>query len=446
MNRAVSEDPQLQLVSLIRIARREPKFTFRGRSGESSNPLFRGFNKVDEETERYDQPVLIRLNTKDEAELRGGFPKTPEDLYGFQAVIVDDLEAEFFTADQMLLLQKFVSARGGGFLMMGGADSLQDGKFARTPVGDMLPVYLDRLPESQGEAFRFSLTREGWLESWMRLHATEDRERERLDLLPPFRVLNALREAKPGASVLATVTDDAGTHFPAVVVQRFGAGRAATLAIGDLFQAGNKHESAPQDLGKMWRQMLRWLIADVPKRIEVRTEEGQDSTVDILVRVRDEKFEPLENAQVRLNIVAPAGNSETNRVTIPAEPSEQEAGVYRATYVPRESGPYRVLAEVSDLAGVRVGGEEGGWVSEPLAREFASLSPNREVVEELARKSGGELVPIDRLENFVDSLKRKKAPIVETHSYPLWHKSSFFLLALACFASEWGLRRWKGLA
>jgi len=38
MNRAVSEDPQLQLVGLIRIAKREPKFTFRGhsRGGSSS--------------------------------------------------------------------------------------------------------------------------------------------------------------------------------------------------------------------------------------------------------------------------------------------------------------------------------------------------------------------------------------------------------------------------
>jgi hypothetical protein len=43
LNRAVEEDTQVQLVGLIRVAKREPKFDFRGRSGESSNPLFRGF-------------------------------------------------------------------------------------------------------------------------------------------------------------------------------------------------------------------------------------------------------------------------------------------------------------------------------------------------------------------------------------------------------------------
>ena len=51
LNRAISEDPQVQLVGLIRIARRELEIRLsRGRTGESSNPLFRGFNKGDEET------------------------------------------------------------------------------------------------------------------------------------------------------------------------------------------------------------------------------------------------------------------------------------------------------------------------------------------------------------------------------------------------------------
>lgn len=93
LNRAISEDPQLQLPAIIRVAKREQKFTFRGRAGESSNPIFRGFNKTTEETERYDQPVLVRLNMKDENELRGGVPKVPEALYQYHALIIDDLEA-----------------------------------------------------------------------------------------------------------------------------------------------------------------------------------------------------------------------------------------------------------------------------------------------------------------------------------------------------------------
>ena len=81
-----------------------------------------------EAAEQYDQPVLVRLGTKDEDELRGGFPKTAEELYKYDAVILDDVEAAFFTQDQQSLVKNFVSRRGGGLLMLGGPDSLDSGK------------------------------------------------------------------------------------------------------------------------------------------------------------------------------------------------------------------------------------------------------------------------------------------------------------------------------
>src|SRR6266699_519495 len=156
-------------------------------------------------------------------------------LVGYHAVMVDDLEAEFFTRDQMALLQKFVSERGGGFLMLGGAETFHQGKYERTPVGDMLPVYLDHFVETKPTTnFQFGLTREGWLQPWARLRNTENEEKSRLESMPAFQVLNRVREIKPGASVIATVRDESGHTLPALAVQRFGNGRVATLMVGDL--------------------------------------------------------------------------------------------------------------------------------------------------------------------------------------------------------------------
>ncbi|MBI3880361.1 MAG: hypothetical protein HY301_09905, partial [Verrucomicrobia bacterium] len=306
LHRAVEEDDQTQLVGLIRIAKREPKFEFRGRAGESSNPLFRGFgNQSKEEIERYDQPVLVRLNTRDEFELRAGFPKTPEDLFGYHAVILDDLESEFFTADQHSLLQKFVSERGGGFLMLGGAESFREGNFQKTGIGDLLPVYLDQRADVGGDKeYRLSLTREGWLQPWARLRNNEGEERKRLADLPHFDTLNHVREFKPGAMVVATVTDGK-KELPALVTQRFGRGRTAALLIGDLWQSGLGDEARQNDLKKGWRQLVRWLVADVPEPVEIRTESqtgDADGAMKISVRVRDQKFQPLDNATVSLKV------------------------------------------------------------------------------------------------------------------------------------------------
>src|SRR5687767_5679814 len=217
LNRAVQGDDQVQLVGLIRVAKREPKFDFRGRAGETSNPLFRGFGEQSpDEVQRYDQPVLMRVQVRDEFELRAGFPRTAEDLYGYHAVIIDDLEAEFFSPDQAQLLQKFVSERGGGFLMLGGMECFHEGKYLRTPIGDMLPVYLDHdeaLTAASAEApgpLHFQLSREGWLQAWARLRDNESDERARMDGMARFEVLNRVRGIKPGASVIATVRDERG--------------------------------------------------------------------------------------------------------------------------------------------------------------------------------------------------------------------------------------------
>jgi hypothetical protein len=113
LQRSMRDDPEVDLVSLIRIAKREAKFSFRGRDGQQSNSLFRGYETQDDDTtEQHDEPVFIRIGTRDAEELRGGFPKDPETLYQYDAIILDDVEADFFNEDQKALLQKFVSLRG----------------------------------------------------------------------------------------------------------------------------------------------------------------------------------------------------------------------------------------------------------------------------------------------------------------------------------------------
>ena len=450
LHRAVEGDDQTQLVGLIRIANREPKFSFRGRAGEDSNPLFRGFgNQSKEDVERYDQPVFVRLGTEDEFELRGGFPKTAEELFKYRAVILDDTEAEFFTAEQMSLLQRFVSERGGGLLALGGAESFREGRYARTAIGEMLPIYLrgeeSAVRNQEPGTLRLALKREGWLEPWARLRANEADERARLDALPGFDVLNRSGEAKPAATVVATVTD--GTHkYPALVTQRFGRGRTAALLVGDLWQSGLGDEARQKDLMKAWRQMVRWMVADVPEPIEVRSEPQPDGvSVRLQVRARDAKFQPLENGTVALTVTR-AGVADAPPLMLTAEASAGEPGLYETTYIPRENGGYRVEAAVRNDAGTLAGTASAGWTSDLAAAEFRDLKPNRALMEQLARQTGGEVLAPEDLAAFARRLPTERAPVTETWTHPLWHTPWMMLFAFACLVGEWGLRRWKGLA
>jgi hypothetical protein len=215
-------------------------------------------------------------------------------------------------------------------------------------------------------------------------------------------------------------------------------------------------------MDKAWRQLTRWLVADVPNRVELNVEPKRDDpnqAVLLKARVRDKKFQPLDNATVNLtvqvvtNVISPLKpnadtkpHQATNSIRITAEPALNERGLYQATYVPRETGGYRAEGTVADETGAEVGRAEAGWTADPAAEEFRSLKPNRALLETIARQTGGEVIPLIRLDSFAAGLPNRKAPITESWTVPLWHRSAVFLFAFVCFIAEWGLRRWKGMA
>lgn len=448
LRRAIESDEQVQMTGMIRIARKEPKFDWRSRDGEVSNPLFRGFDGKTEDTERYDQPVLIRLNTRDPDELREGFPKTAEELYQYHAIVIDDLEADFFSPDQLALLERFVSERGGGLLMLGGSESFRQGGYEKTPVGRMLPIYLDSSgPKEPASSYRMFLTRDGWLQPWARLRSTETEEQQRLAEMPNFLVLNRAGNAKPGASVIAEVSDAAGQKRPALVVQSFGRGRCVAMLIGDLWRWQINRTDVQRekdDLGKAWRQTVRWLIADVPNRIELRTALKEDLSqplMQIEARVRTKEFQSQDNAVATVKVVLPDGTS-VNQI---AEPSLREPGLYESTFTARQAGCYRATVDVVNSDGQPVGAAETGWTTDPAADEFAQVAPNTSFLEDVAKRTSGQVVSIRDLDSFVRSLPTRKAPMTEAYTTPLWHQPWVLALVVACLCAEWALRRWKGL-
>ena len=453
LRRAVIRDAEVELVGLIRAARREPKFEWRGRTGEMSNPLFRGFNSdVPEEELRYDQAVLVRLNTRDKEELREGFPKTPEALFGeYRAIILDDVEAEFFTQEQMNLMERFVSTRGGSLLMLGGAESFREGGYDKTPIGQMLPVYLDRMnaADSPGPimASSLSLTREGWLEPWVRLRQDQDKEEARLAFMPEFHAANRASAIKPGASLLAVLSDEDNRRHPALVTQRYGSGRSGAFLVGDVWRWGMKSPDLREDMGKSWRQLMRWLVVDTPDLIEFshfRQPVGDGDGVDFSVQVRDKAFHA--NGEVGVEIEVRQGTGDGEKVAeLFGEPNLEEEGNFKANFYPREDGAYRAKVAVNGKDGEKLGEREAGWVRNSGVDELRRLQPDRSILERLAAASGGRVLEMDEVMAFVKKeLPAMETPVTEHWTRPLWHAPWLFMVALLLLVGEWGLRRWKG--
>ena len=157
--------------------------------------------------------------------------------------------------------------------------------------------------------------------------------------------------------------------------------------------------------------------------------------------VRDAEFRHLDNAEVRIAIHKPDGN----QVDLTAEPSEAKSGVYEATIASGLPGAYRAEVVATAEDGSEIARRDTGWVSETITNEFRRLRPNRELLQRMADQSGGEVIAANRLDHFVRDLSKRRIPITEPIIEPLWHKWTFFLIAISCLVGEWGVRRLRGL-
>ncbi|MFN7874860.1 MAG: hypothetical protein ACK5PB_06050 [Pirellula sp.] len=474
LSRAISEDAEVELTALIRIAKKEPKFNFRDNRVDSANPLFSGFEDVsEEEKEQFDQPVFVRLGLTEAGQLQAGFPKDDEELFSYNAILIDDLESDFLSMEQQSMIRRFVTVRGGGLLMLGGQESMRGKSFENSVLSQLLPVYGDSISEDPsdwtnnpneavGQQIRFELTREGWLQPFMRTVDTELREKERLSEMPDFQVVNKTSDVKPGASVLASGTlagpgstnnlgelgesgDRNSETVPLFVVQKYGRGRTAAFLIGDWWRWAMHRKSLDQSpMFQAWRQMIRWMVNDVPRSITMSSEKvtGAAKLRRIIADVKGPDFKIVDNAIVNVELKEPDGNKTELRL----EPSLDVPGRYESIVLCEQDGIYVATATCESEDESILGNAQTGWANEPIADELRQLGEDSEFLRQIAAASGGKVVSLNELESFTANVPSDLVPIRERITYPLWHQSWVIVVALACLCAEWSLRRRYGLA
>ncbi len=288
---------------------------------------------------------------------------------------------------------------------------------------------------------------------WARRGADEAEERERMATVEGYSVVNWVGGVKPGASTVFGLRALDGELYPALVSQRYGRGRSLALMVGDLWRWGLRDKEFMGQMGRAWRQWVRWLVSDVPRRAElvVQADPGEGSGVLLRAVVRDAAFEPVDDAVVEFEVESVIWGGETNSESLAVmrlrgEPSGEESGVYETSMVPPRSGAYRVTGRVVNSAGAEIHRVGAGWVADLGVEEFRSLEPDFEAMERLASMTGGRMVEASGLESFARGLATVEAPVMETWTRPAWHTPWLFALGLGFFVAEWWIRRWKGLA
>ena len=400
---------------------------------------------------------FYRQGIRSADEMSGGFPNSQGALNRFKAIIFGDVEASFFTIDQLGMIEQFVRNRGGGYLMLGGRNSFAEGDYWNTPIADLLPVELDLgrrtvVPprffdpnepvDEQG--FRFAPTAVGYESPILKLSPEPSANRTRWSSMPPLTSLNFLGSIKPGASVLAEKReDDFGAPEPLLIVQRYGKGRTAALATASTWRWQMHLDANDTRHERFWRQLARWMAASAPDRVDLNLGQRRFTPGDempITLNVYDPLYAPLAGATVSGQITDPRGT--VHPITL--QPALTEPGTYVTTFVPQEEGVHEVVLVAFD-GGTLVGDRSESFLVRPSKREFYDATLKRGFLENLATTNGGVYYSADATDDLPVNLRSRRTSTSIFHAVYLWDMPLLFLLALALLSAEWIYRRRKGL-
>ncbi|HQR33555.1 MAG TPA: glutamine amidotransferase [Blastocatellia bacterium] len=402
---------------------------------------------------------FYRQGVESGVELTSGFPATLEELFGYQGVVIGSIEANFFSYDQLRQIEQFASRRGGGVMVIGGSRSFDAGKYAQSPMADLLPVYLDARveePEMQiVQNFKATLTSRGRTHAVTRLNEDRAQSAKVWDDLPPISIPEALTSTKPGATIIleARHITDKNRVLPLLVEQRYGRGRTLAFTTNDSWRWRMEVSSQYNYHETFWRQLLRYLVSTTPGQFEVSSERDvyvPGDTISLRSEINDKKFEPIRDAQVTTTITKPSGGTVELplKINFNTDVNGQSAGAstdYRSDFKADETGLYKI--EMTAKRGNdTLGTAQSSFLVSSRSREFHDAAQNVELLKRVASETGGKYFALSKANDLLDEITMLEGKNSERVSKDLWDMPINFMLLVGLATAEWFLRKRKGLA
>ena len=387
---------------------------------------------------------FLRLGTRDAQELASGFPADAPALFRYHVLVLGSAEAAAFSAGQLELLEAFVARRGGSLLLLGGRNALAEGGFAGTPIADLAPVRLDPPALHFRAAAVPVITRDGGAHPVIR--GLFDGASRAGALLPALAVVNPVREAKPGASVLLLGDDGSASPLVMLAWHRYGRGRVAVLPVRDTWRWRMHADMLPGDRTHelFWRRLLRWLAREVPERVAVAAQPASAApgqAVRILVQVHDEDFRPASNASPQLRAITPLGDIEQPALRWRAG----QDGAYAGELIVAEAGVYALAATAGADAAAHDTGRLGLRVAAD-GEEFRAAGLDDALLRRIAHSTGGSYRHAGAVSDLAARVAGAAPPSPVWQRVPLWNAPALLLAMLALMCAEWWLRRRGRLA
>lgn len=334
------------------------------------------------------------------------FPDDAATLFEeYDTIIAFDPDWTQLDAEQSRNLERWVSEKAGGLVLISGPVNMPD--WASQRRGDanvdlirgLYPVRffsrgaslgLDRYGSETPR--KLSLTPDGAKTEFLLLDEDPSVNAKIWEQFAGVYGYYAVSGVKPGGTILATFdnTDSPlSDQSPLYMASHFyGAGRVVFLGSGEMWRIRSMDDAYFERFytkliryvsqGRLMRDSSRGLLMVSSDRVSL------GETVDVRAHLTDQRHAPLTDPLVEARLIRPDGEEET---LVLRQLEQFETGQYSGRFAPRQDGDYRIELQL-----------DGGTDDSLLAREVRARIPDREIenperddaaLAQLAENTGG---------------------------------------------------------
>jgi Aerotolerance regulator N-terminal/von Willebrand factor type A domain len=405
------------------------------------------------------------------------FPFNKQELYQYDVVILGDVDPHSPKVGDARLrdLADFVRERGGGLLMIAGAN-FSPHAYRDTPLAAVLPVEPNPTPPAEPEervdGYRLELTPAGRLHPIFRLSMDDAENLDLWSRLAPMYWWSEGYHTKPAAEVLAVHprqrNEATGPRQPdrhPLVVQHFvGAGRCLFFGFDETWRWRFREDELI--FNRFWTEVARYLarsrLSHTKLFLDRQTPFRVGEPIKVTVQFPDNAPLPGGPAgagsgvKSDVKVIAefkPQGHpdqaTDTEVQALHLAKVEGSWATYEGLLTRTREGKYRFWLSSPDVSKQQPNGQKPSaeaTVVQPPG-ELDRLRMNQQELTQAAEATHGRFYTLASADRVLDDLPAGTRVALNTPRPPLllWNHWLCFLLVLSLLTSEWLLRKRKHL-
>ncbi len=265
--------------------------------------------------------------------------------------------------------------------------------------------------------------------------------------LPPVYQPNVDMQPKPESSVISRLkVSNIPMNRPLIITRILGKQKSIAVLAKDIWRW--KLETVPQNLDLFDRFVLasvKWLnTKDDHKQVTIKTSKKSYSLgepVEFSAQVYDQSYNPVSNAEVKLNIKSGDEN-------YPVSLNSLGSGLYEGKFAGNKAGDYSFTGTAA-MGGTKYGSDNGNFNIGEVDIEMINPEMNYEYLTLLSHQTNGKFFYNNRYDGLFKILRDKNAKTskekIEVSDINLWSNEWLLSIAVLLFALEWFLRKRSGM-